>query len=189
MNIAHDEQDSTWQRELLRAGVPWTVRLQDIVIRNGDKTAAGLAQEPPPGVDPQVLRAHESSLDLMNDDQQAAVLRRAFREGPQAILRWIESTIAPYRQAVRAAQLDASGHFHLGSRLGLLAKYTRDRRYIDEAIAECRISAELAPGWDAPLVEIGIVLINTGYHQKAVDELDAAEIKLGNATPPTARSC
>jgi len=45
---------------------------------------------------------------------------------------------------------------------------------IEEGIQECWIATKLDPKWDIPLVEIGIILINSGQNQAALEHLEAA---------------
>ncbi len=79
----------------------------------------------------------------------------------------IDSAINHLRRAIELQPQNAEYHFHLGANLG-------KRGFIEEGIQECQIAAKLEPEWDLPLVEIGIILINSGQNQAALEHLEAA---------------
>ena len=56
----------------------------------------------------------------------------------------------------------------LGSFLGMVGKQLSNREMINEGKNECKIAAALCEGWDTPLVEPGIILMNTGYYDEAL---------------------
>jgi len=65
---------------------------------------------------------------------------------------------------IELAPDNAKYHLWLGGSLNRLGK-------VDEALHECRIASVLDPDWCLPAVEIGIVLLDTGRNQEAVDHL------------------
>jgi len=78
-----------------------------------------------------------------------------------------DSAITHLRRAVELQPQSAEYHFHLGATLG-------KKGLIEEGIQECWIAAKLDPKWDIPLVEVGIILINSGQNQAALEHLEAA---------------
>ncbi len=64
----------------------------------------------------------------------------------------------------------------------MVGKHLNDRNMIDEGIIECKIASTLCEGWDMPLVEPGIILINAGYFDEALVELAEAHKKLPETT-------
>lgn len=65
------------------------------------------------------------------------------------------------RRLVELEGTNAKYHFWLGTSLGKLDQ-------VDEAIAECRISATLDPTWCLPAAEVGVILLEHGRPHEAV---------------------
>ena len=91
--------------------------------------------------------------------------------------------VADVRAAAQKYPSSARVHFEVGGLMGLVAQWLASIELRNEAIFECRLAAELLPGWDAPLVEPAIILSNAGLHEAALAELDSAEARMAAATP------
>jgi tetratricopeptide (TPR) repeat protein len=185
-NLAIAEKDPAWRRDILDATSDWSVAFQYLTVGGTwPKAAAGVAQEFPTTTD-------------LEDADSASSAKAEFRSLIAGItMRWIperppdprifdsslHSTVDSCRAIVLRHQTDAYAHSQAGSLLGLIAEYLNDRDLVTEAINECKIAAELKPGWDVPLVEPGIILANVGRYEEAERDLLAAAARLPASTP------
>ncbi len=176
-NLARKERDPEWKRYIRAANQNWRFALQALSAQAaGDQMAAGLAQEPPQSEsDPPPDRLK----DLIPKSLARLPVSSDLREMILDIARAADSR----RALVKDYPLSARAHMALGSFLGMMAKHRQNRQMLEEGIAECHIAAELAPGWDNPAVEPGIILANVGEFNRALEELDEAESRLGAPTP------
>ena len=191
-NLAQLEVDASWKRDILAATTDWRFPFQVVANQtSGDRSAAGLAQdvldvwnggnarsrldEPPGTGDP----AHEALKQLGTEtDDVEYHLGSLCRLG-----KLLETGIACRHAIVRDFHLSPNAHYQLGSFLGMAGKRLIRRDLVDEGIAECKIAAEILPGWDAPVVEPGIILANVGAFEESLRELNRAREELPEATP------
>lgn len=82
--------------------------------------------------------------------------------------------IAHTRRAVELQPENAEMRFFLGARLGRLMAHG-DRACLEEALEQCRTSVRLAPTWDKPRTEIGVILSNAGRLEEAEAAFREAE--------------
>ena len=87
------------------------------------------------------------------------------------------------RSLARRFPDSAQAHVDLGAYLGMVGKNLGERRFIDDGILECKIAAGLQPNWDNPAVEVGIILMNVGDYDGALNELEKAREALPRETP------
>jgi len=86
----------------------------------------------------------------------------------------LDGILAELQHAVKVNPGSAECHSALGSMLGKVGERSGDNNMVEEGLLECRIAAQLAPVWDMPRVEVGIILINTKRHEEALKELENA---------------
>ena len=190
-NLAYAEPDSNWQKHILASAGSWDLAFELIAARTaGTRFAAGLAQDivdvsPPKDLE-NGLSASPNSSDPITEALQEQVERehQLFIQGvvrsPRHVL---NEGIALRRSIVRDHPLSARAHLELGSFLGMAGKNLGRSDLIDEAILECKMSAELLPNWDNPAVEPGIILANVGQFEGALTQLKLAKENLPNPTP------
>jgi Flp pilus assembly protein TadD/transcriptional regulator with XRE-family HTH domain len=103
----------------------------------------------------------------------------AWARSEQAERAWssgdIDVAIEHSRRATILAPDRSEFHYALGAKLGMLAARGKADLF-DEALMECRLSAQLAPSDRGPVVEIAIILSNRG-------ELSEAEVAFAVAEP------
>ena len=116
------------------------------------------------------------------------MLRRFGRGELDAAMRMLEDGIEVRRAIARNFPLSPLAHSELGSFLGMVGWNLRRDDLIDEGITECRIAAALLPGWDTPAVEPGLILINAGAYEEALEALVRARETLPVETPHLALS-
>jgi transcriptional regulator with XRE-family HTH domain len=179
-NLAMVEKDQNWKRDILASAFDWSLRFQEIMnLSSPRRSSAGLAEEiaDDPAVEAEIEKLKESSV-LTADDY-----RRIHQGDPGLLLKVLNIGLDDYRLIVKRYPLSPKAHFLLGSQLGLNGKWLNNRQIISDAINECKIAASLHEGWDAPLVEIGIMLANVGRYEEGLAELEAAEKRLGRVPP------
>ena len=195
LSLAVHEPDEHWQRDILAAIAGWTTAFQEIAAKaSGTRSAAGLAQ------DFSDLKAGEGNgndvgkVSGMSDPADDALKQLAIENTTEDHLHMfmgdferhigkIDTGVAVRRRISREFPLSPRAHFELGSLLGMSGKWLNSRDLVDEGITECKIAATLMPIWDAPAVEPGIILINTGAFAEALVELEWAQDHLPKATP------
>ena len=185
-NLAQLEPDALWKRDLLAATAGWTVPFQEIAgLTTSSRTAAGLAQDLTDlsidGATP-VDPAQEALMQLAVETTRQDYQRMGMAE-LDLIFQKLDTGIAMRRRIARDYPASPQAHFELGSFLGMAGKWLRRRDFIDEGVVECKISAQLMPGWDNPLVEQGIILGNFGAYDEALQELIRAKETLPEETP------
>jgi len=186
-HLWHMETDPVWHADLLAASGDWIPRLQttaqylgsldeamekfqkqfgvsDEMMEKMSKGIEKLVQADPtrhtPGLEGKTwIRVKGDAVFSARNRMAAAI--QASTEGD------FDSSITHLRRAVELQPQSAEYHFHLGANLG-------KRGLIQEGIQECWIAAKLNPEWDIPLVEVGILLINSGQNQAALEHLESA---------------
>ena len=179
-NLAMDEKDPGWKRDIILATLDWNHSFQ---WAGGpalsSQSSAGLAEDIPVDSDPDdaevFSRLKASALDIN--------LLPELRGGIASLIKIFDNEIALRRELVREFRNSARAHAELGSFLGMVAKYLRNRDLADEGIIECHIASALIPSWDTPAVEPGIILINIGEFKEALRELAQAAKRLPAPTP------
>lgn len=83
-----------------------------------------------------------------------------------------DTAIIHFQRAVELQPLNAEYHFQLGAILGHTGQ-------VEESIQECWIASQLAPKWDLPRVEVGIILVNSGQHEEGLKQLEETATVLG----------
>ena len=183
-NLAVLEPDSDWRRDILAAIVPWEVSFQTVGMQNaGQHHAAGLAQDIKDAA-PDVTYAGEFEIASRVATASTSIdYDRLYHGDLTLMFQMYDDGITTRRALARDFPVNPNAHFQLGSFLGMVGKHFRDRDCIDEGITECKIAAGLLPNWDAPLVEIGIILINYRAYDEALVELERAAEILPEPTP------
>ena len=187
--LASGYDDGGWRDVILTAAVPWELSFGLAMKTEGgsESSAAGLAQD---------------YLDVVEDSGQAAAtavreaisaamvmqLDRFIPRGPLPIPE--HHPLSPLEDGIELRRLLAErfpdspdAHFQLGSFLGKAGQRTGIRELVDRGLLECRIASGLCPHWDAPGVELGIILTNFGAHEEALQELEQVARELPALTP------
>jgi tetratricopeptide (TPR) repeat protein len=86
----------------------------------------------------------------------------------------LRSAIEHMRIAVRWVPSDANNHYTLGAYLGHTVS-PEQHQLLAEALHHCTEAARLAPDWDRPPTEIGIILSNAGRYEDAEEAFAKAE--------------
>lgn len=209
-SLAHAQPDERWRNDILAASVDWSVSFQQIAYdASGQRSASGLSQDasdictdPEEPLSKSGSSSHEdptereiqqrlsqSASDAMNSFIDLTQVRDRASNAQDVkhgmldpISRMFNTGLAERRALVDKFPDSPQAHFELGSFLGMAGKNLSRRDLVDEGILECRISAGLLPGWDGPAVEAGIMLINIGEYQEAIQELLRAERTLSQVT-------
>ena len=186
-NLALVEIDPKWKKEILASTTGWGLRFEEIAgYTSLPGASAGLAQELPEearkagfndGTEEDLKRLREASL------LQAQDYTRITSGDLRMLFDVLNGGINDRRLIVKRHPLSPQPHMELGSFLGMVGKYLRNREMINEGINECKIAAALCKDWDTPLVEPGIILINVGRYDEALAELESATKKLPAITP------
>ncbi len=183
------ETDPLWCTDLMAASKPWHLRLTHVMQNIGSmEGAVQVAQErfsvsqeeaqslveesvrsllaDPTRLQPTALTNLEgrSFIRIKGDAKYSAGNRmiqysQAKSEGD------LETALIHIRRAVELQPESAEYHFQLGATLGMAGIYL-------EGIQECWIAAQLDSSWELPKVEIGIILLNSGQNQEALDHLE-----------------
>ena len=183
------ESDPIWRADLLAASKPWHLRLSQVAKYLGglDEVARraheehGIPQEDVEGLLEKVLQsvqtdmtrmdfADESELEGANiirvkGDAEFSAANRMIQYAQARAENDLETALVHVRRAVELQPENASYHFELGGTLGLNGE-------VEDGIIECRIAANLAPEWEPPQVEIGIILLNAGRNEEAREHLE-----------------
>lgn len=178
--LSNLESDEGWKKDLIAASFPWEYHFESVAMEHSERSAAGLAQDysdiAPEGSDPSYpiarseMRAHYKSAAL--DDLDISGVRNFLMGG-----------LDVRRSLARRFPESAQAHVDLGSYLGMVGKNLGERRFIDDGILECKIAAGLQPDWDNPAVEVGVILMNIGDYEGALNELEKARETLPRETP------
>lgn len=86
-----------------------------------------------------------------------------------------EAALKHLRRAVELQALNAEYHFQLGAQLGQMG-------HTEEGIQECWLAVQLKPGWDLPLIEIGIILVNNHKYEEGLEHLEMTAKKVPTMT-------
>ena len=186
-NLALVEMDHKWKKEILASTTGWSLRFEEIA---GDScltgAATGLAQELPEEARKEGL--NDGTEDDLKGLKEASLLQpedyARIRSGDlRMLMEQLNSGISDRRLIVKRHPLSPQAHMELGSFLGMVGKHLSNQEMINEGINECKIAATLCRDWDTPLVEPGIILMNIGYYEEALLELETATTKLPTITP------
>jgi len=186
-NLSVMENNPEWQRDILASITGWDLRFEEIANFSGLLSdAAGLAQELPREVMEQDIK--EGIAEEIQRLRGVSILKpedyeRVISGDLSYMVERFKDGIDDRRLIVKRHPLSAQAHSQLGSFLGMVGRWLRNREMIDEGINECKISAALCEGWDMPLVEVGIILINAGHYDEALVEFENAANKLPELTP------
>ena len=183
------ESDPIWRADLLAASKPWHLRLSQVAKYLGglDEVARraheehGIPKEYVDGLLENVLQTVQTDmtrLDFADESElkDANIIRVSgdakFSAGNRMIQyaqaraeNDLETALVHVRRAVELQPKDAKLHFELGGMLGLNGE-------AEDGIMECRIAAKLAPEWELPQVEIGIILLNADRNEEAREHLE-----------------
>ncbi len=191
-NLADSISDEDWKKDILRATVDWNIQFERVAAQTGGgRMAAGMAQD-----------ISDISVSESTDDEKPGCVDTAQEAISQLIFEVTEATYngvasgkltspvdmlntvtVGLRAIVRDFPTSAVAHFQLGSHLGMAGKHLLRRDVIDEGIVECKIASGLLPNWDNPAVEPGIILIDIGEYEEALQELVRAKETLQEETP------
>jgi tetratricopeptide (TPR) repeat protein len=184
------ERDPVWQADLMAVTRPWHLRLTHVAQHLGglDKAMQLIHEEY--GIPTEAI---QEQMDKMLRDVQADSTRLGITDPSElsgmtflrvkgdakfsARNRMIqfaqarsegdfETAILHVRRAVELQPDNAEYHFHLGANLGMVGE-------IEEGIQECWLAAQLAPTWELPRVEVGIILLNAERSQEACEHLES----------------
>lgn len=186
-NLALVETDTQWRKDILASTTGWGLRFEEIAGQSSlPGASAGLAQELPDAAKREDIK--DGTEEDLRKFREASLLQPEdyvrIRSGDLRMLtELLKGGIDDLRLIVKRHPLSPQAHIALGSFLGMVGKNLSNREMINEGINECKIAAALCEGWDTPLVEPGIILINAGYYDEALVELDTAATKLPTITP------
>ena len=176
---------------ILAAAGDWGMTFEMVAARSaGRRFAAGLAQDIL-YVSPPASSQGDTDVSPTAFDPAAEALKQAAEQEHLRLIqgrarspvRILNDGVALRRSIVRDFPLSPRAHLELGSFLGMAGKQLQRRDLIDEGILECKMSAELLPGWDNPAVEPGIILANVGEFEEALRQLEGAKESLCETTP------
>ena len=183
------ERDPIWKADLLAASKPWHLRLSQVAKYLGGLNEVarraheehGVSQEDVHGLLNDVLQSVQTDLTRLDfsDESElkdANIVRVSGDEKFSARNRMIqyaqaraeddlETALVHVRRAVELQPEDAELRFELGGTLGMAGE-------TEDGIMECRTAAKLAPEWELPQVEIGIILLNAGRNEEAREHLE-----------------
>lgn len=158
-----------WCRDIQAAATDWTRRFQEIAKEYG-----------PSGTEDEADADLERLFLARRTDDSYYI--RARRPTRAEYLQSMGDDLTRHRGVVERNPLNPKAHLELGSLLGQVGRDLKLRKLIDEGITECRIAAALKQGWDAPLVEPGVILVRAGCYEEGAVELEAAASRLPKTT-------
>lgn len=181
------ESDQVWSADLMAAPGDWIPRLQTTAQYLGSIDEAMEKFQKQFGVSDEMMEKMSEGIETLGQadptrhtpvldgkpwirlkGNAAFSARNRMMQAIQASTEGdFDSAITHLRRAVELQPQSAEYHFHLGANLG-------NKGFTKEGIRECWIAAKLDPKWDTPLVEVGIILINSGQNQAALEHLEAA---------------
>ncbi len=185
------ERDPIWRADLLAASKPWRLRLGHVAkYLGGLDEAAQRAHEEfgiPMGeveglldevlrsaqtdlTDPGFIEASESegmNVIRVKGDAQFSARNRVIQYNQAKSEGDLETALVHIRRAVELQRENADYHFELGATLGAAGE-------VEDGIQECWIAATLAPEWELPQIEVGIILLNAGRNREALEHLEKA---------------
>lgn len=191
-NLAVSIPDEDWRKDLLGATVDWSIQFEKVAAQTGGgRTAAGLSQDV---TEVSNSRSIDGEISGYTDPAQEAISQlgtdtfdneywRIDANPLNSLVQNLNYGISRRRAIVRDFPTSPNAHAQLGSFLGMAGKWLGRRDLIDEGILECKIAANLLPDWDNPAVEPGIILINIGEYEEALQELMRAKESLPEETP------
>lgn len=131
-----------------------------------DRIAQMVTSGPRIGFVPQTGSNRQYVYRLSGDAQFTVNVRDAQAE--EALLRGdLDGAVVHRRRQVALQPEKAMWHFKLGTVLSQRGDY-------EEALAECWLAAQIEPTWELPRVEIGVIHLDAGHAEKAVEELEVA---------------
>ena len=183
------ECDPVWKAELMAASKPWDLRLTQIAQHLGGldqvtqelQEKLGIPQEEanslldevltkipshltsPHSIDPTELEG--KTLIRLSGDAEFSARNRMTQYNQAKFEGDLVTALIHIRRAVELQPENAEYHFHLGALLGMLGE-------VDEGIDECWIASRLNDDWELPRVEVGIILLNAGRNQEALEHLE-----------------
>lgn len=186
--LAGGYPDGTWRDVILATAAPWEIAFGLAMKTDGGSrsSAAGLAQDYLDVVDESdradAVAVREAIGRALVPQLDAAVPRSPLPIPEVDTISFWKDGIAVRRRLVERFPSSPDAHFQLGSLLGKVGQRTGIRKFVDEGLVECRIAFGLCPAWDAPGVEMGIILTNFGAHQEAYDQLEQVARELPELT-------
>jgi transcriptional regulator with XRE-family HTH domain len=184
-NLLLVESDQDWQRDLMAASIDWSLRFQEIISESASlRTAAGLAQDIH-DVDPKFQDEAEHEIQELKKSMQlkSSDYLTILQGDLNTLNRLFNEEVNKRRMIVKRYPLSPQAHWLLGSYLGMVGKWLRNRKLIDEGISECNLAAALFQDWDNPVVEPAIILSNAGFNQEALGSILIAQKTLKIITP------
>ena len=191
-NLADSIPDEDWKKDILRATVDWNIQFERVAAQTGGgRTAAGLSQDVTEvfnrrGIDGEIsgyVDPAQEAISQLGTDTFNNEYWRIDANPINSLVRNLDYGVSRRRAIVRDFPTSPDAHAQLGSYLGMAGKWLGRRDLIDEGILECKIAANLLPNWDNPAVEPGIILINIGEYEEALQELMRAKETLQEETP------
>ena len=143
------EHDRDWRTDLMAVSKPWSFRLTDVALQ-----AHTFDQSTQLAFNEFRNAAEDMSRNAIEASDRSQILRNLdtfFRQAMQELVHRPES---------------AECHYLVGSMLSMGGA-------VDIGIQECWISACLAPTWELPRVQVGIILLNAGRSQEAREHLES----------------
>ena len=185
--LADREPDHAWRRDLLAAVGPWELSFERVsAMHQGPRTNAGLAQDIS-DVTGEVTEADQKINEALRRDYiyqaDSTVESLVDEHGLELHLVRLQGSLNLRRDLVNRFPQSSTAHYQLGSFLGMLGKNLGNRQLVQEGILECKIASGLQPDWDAPAVEPGIILVNIGEAEAALQELEQTGRTLPRPTP------
>ena len=189
-NLELDVSDPVWKSYIWAASSDWQITFETIALQaTGGSCAAGLAQDlyDVPALSDEQAQLEANAIQEMYKplpiDFRGLTRDGLYNDSLEHLLRYWDLHTMWRRRIVEQYPLSANAHFQLGSYLGMVAKHLGNSQYLEEGIAECKIAADLLPGWDGPPVEVAIMLANVREFDRAFRELEWARTMLTEPTP------
>ena len=183
------ESSKVWRTDLMAAPKPWHLRLTHIARHLGGHAEVVQRMQIEYGIPENISKEllEQSLIDIQSDLTRPDVVHPSKLEGMTVVRikgdakysagnRMIQydqarsegdlgTAIIHVARAVELQPENAEYHFHLGATLGMAGD-------IEAGIQECWIASQLAPDYELPLVEVGIILLNAGRNEEAHKHLE-----------------
>lgn len=184
------EHDRVWQADLMAASKPWHIRLTHVAQHLGGLDEAiqrihdeyGIPIETIKGQMDNVPREVQADLTRLGSMDPSELEGKTFVRvkgdakfsARNQMIQFaqaryegdIDTAILHMRRAVELQPESVDYHFRLGADLGKAGE-------VEEAIQECWLATQLNPTWEMPRVEVGIILLNAGRSEEALEHLES----------------
>ena len=148
--------DAEWRLAAQAAGLDWSVYVQHRLMASGSFELVGPAVE--------MQRPTREAFDALHNLSEELIDACANQDLPRMF-----AAIGKQREVLEAVLATNPGDAWLHMQFGSLEGKFGDAH---KGIQECWNAAKIEEGWELPLVEIGIIHLNSGEPEKARDHLE-----------------